>query len=207
MAKKICPYCEGRGCHITQCPNCSGTGKVKCERHRQTFIELFTGCKNCGDTGKVSCYKCAGKGTVNLGSIAVFGEEGICKACGGKGRVPTTVPEPNEAEKCPECHGKGIVKRTYSEFGYGPGGRCAKHEEYICRCPICQATGYVIKKEGTCTSCQGTGKIKSRTPSRPATANQDAYYEDIQCGECRGTGHVISAYLPISSVNPDLDQR
>jgi DnaJ-class molecular chaperone len=113
MAKKICPYCEGRGCHITQCPNCSGTGKVKCERHRQTFIELFTGCKNCGDTGKVSCYKCAGKGTVNLGSIAVFGEEGICKACGGKGRVPTTVPEPNEAEKCPECHGKGIVKRTY----------------------------------------------------------------------------------------------
>lgn len=173
MAKKICPYCEGRGYHITRCPNCYGTGKVKCERHRQTFLELFTGCKNCGDTGKVSCNKCAGKGTVNLGSVA--GGEGICKACGGKGRVPTTVPEPNEAEKCPECHGKGIVIRTVHDFSR----RFHKSEDFIHRCPICQATGYVIKKEGTCTNCQGTGKIKSSTPLRPATANQDAYYEDI----------------------------
>ena len=69
-------------------------------------------CRACGGTGAKdgtafkTCDACGGKGQVKFTQETIFGRTvrvGACNRCGGRGKIVT--------EKCPECKGKGYLRR------------------------------------------------------------------------------------------------
>ena len=90
-----------REIHVTKtssCVTCSGTGAKP-------------------GTGMKTCDTCAGKGQVNetrRSFLGTFNTTRICDICHGKGQVPK--------EKCPTCHGEGVLDRQQEIIAKIPAG-------------------------------------------------------------------------------------
>lgn len=80
---------------------------------KEISITRHEPCEACKGTGAKdgtkmrTCSTCGGKGRVNYAQETPFGRvvsERVCSACGGKGKIID--------EACPECKGKGILKKN-----------------------------------------------------------------------------------------------
>ena len=73
-------------------------------------VNKYVPCKSCGGTGArnnsyETCSHCHGTGVVTEMRRSLFGQmqtQSVCPYCGGQGRIIK--------DKCPDCHGEGIVK-------------------------------------------------------------------------------------------------
>ncbi len=74
-------------------------------------VNKYVSCKTCGGSGAKSgsgmetCHQCGGSGYIVQTQRTIIGNlqtQSICPSCGGEGKVIK--------EKCPDCHGDGIVK-------------------------------------------------------------------------------------------------
>ena len=90
---------------------------------------------------------------------AIFGTEveieltrqETCETCQGRRAAPGS-----KTSTCPECHGRGQVRRVQQAFGFSVVN--------VVTCPRCNGTGEII--ETPCPTCRGTGiQRKTRTLS------------------------------------------
>ncbi len=73
-------------------------------------VNKYVSCKTCGGTGArnnsyETCSHCHGTGVITELRRSLFGQmqtQSACPYCGGQGRIIK--------DKCPDCHGEGIVK-------------------------------------------------------------------------------------------------
>ena len=73
-------------------------------------VNKYVTCKSCGGSGArgnsyETCSHCHGTGVVTEMRRSIFGQmqtQSVCPYCGGQGRIIK--------DKCPDCHGEGIVK-------------------------------------------------------------------------------------------------
>lgn len=100
-----------------KCPNCSGTGKMKCPTCER-FDDEATNCPECKRTKEreVPCRSCAGTGTFPdplekvLCPSCDASSMLICTVCGGGGRLK--VGGAKQWSACPGCRGAGGFKCT-----------------------------------------------------------------------------------------------
>jgi len=98
-----------------KCPNCSGTGKVKCQVCER-FTEDATNCPDCKrkEGHETVCHVCAGKGTIPdpLEKAPCPGCLGasylLCMVCAGGGQLK--VDKAKRSSDCPACRGAGAFK-------------------------------------------------------------------------------------------------
>ena len=105
------PERKNRGADIQQTVNLSFldaingcTKEISYTRNEPCVACKGTGAKN-GTSFKV-CSACGGSGRIKYTQDTIFGrtvQVGVCSDCGGSGRQIT--------EKCPDCKGKGFVKK------------------------------------------------------------------------------------------------
>lgn len=98
-----------------KCPNCSGTGKVKC-KVCERFADDATNCPDCQrkEGHEAVCRVCAGKGSIPdpLQKSPCPGCLGagflLCMVCGGGGQLK--VDKAKRWSPCPACRGPGAYK-------------------------------------------------------------------------------------------------
>lgn len=123
-----------------KCPNCSGTGRMKCTTCER-FPDEVEKCPDC-DRGE--------KGAKN---------EAVCHACAGEGKFP----DPLEKVLCPGCLGAG-----WSMCGTCPGGgvlRVGAAKRYS-KCPGCRGEGAI--KCGVCKGKRLVATVPTKPPIREA---------------------------------------
>ena len=139
-----------------------------------------TGAKN--GTAYKTCDKCKGTGQVRYTQDTIFGRTirmATCDACGGTGKKIT--------EMCPDCKGKGYVrKETVVTLNIPAGADTKKITEM---CPDCKGKGYVRKETVV-------------TLNIPAGADTNSYIRKKGYGQASAKGGLPGDLIVIFRVEP-----
>ena len=174
---------------MSECGKCHGTGKVVCPECNGDTNVL---CSTCEGKGKHVCSECSGHGKVR------------CKTCHGSGY---------EVFNCPDCHGRGTIRKKRRRICKHCGGTGIKPGGGVC--PYCHHTGRVDAEEydEKCTRCSGKGILRTENPcERCKGAREVACYtchgaKIVNCIDCSGTGKCKKCKGTGKVKCPDCEKR
>lgn len=180
---------EGLWEEIVQCEGCSGIGRVNSRSicrvcNGNGNVQTSIKCSECSGSGKRSvredCASCTGGmvfqscrsgcSQITRNGSVLFNHGFVCSECSGKGQIVNT-----------SGIAGGIISAGIAGALGGRRYRPAPTPTYV-NCRRCSGLGGYM-----CSTCSGTGQIRSRCSSCGGTGSVSGYR---RCGVCRGDGKV-----------------